>query len=95
MTQQEMIETIQQEFSNVGETQIRIMLNRALDKFESETELLRATDTVTVVAGKRRYAFSDFANITNSDDVLSIDRVDYNAKRIKRFTGTIEETDIS
>ena len=35
MTQQEMIETIQQEFSNVGETQIRIMLNRALDKFES------------------------------------------------------------
>jgi hypothetical protein len=95
MTQQEMIEIIQQEFPNIGETQIRVMLNRALDKFETETELLRGTDTVTVVADKRRYAFSDFDNITSSDDVLSVDRVDYNAKQIKRFLGTIEETDIS
>ena len=95
MTQQKMIEIIQQEFPNIGETQIRVMLNRALDKFETETELLRGTDTVTVVADKRRYAFSDFDNITSSDDVLSVDRVDYNAKQIKRFLGTIEETDIS
>ena len=96
MKQQEMIETIQQDFPNIGETQIRLMLNRALDKFDSEVELERGTATVSVtVDDKRRYAFTDFTGITSNDDVLSIDRVDYNNKQIKRFTGIIEETDIS
>ena len=95
MKQQEMIEIIQQEFPSIGETQIRVMLNRALDKFETETELLRGTATVTVSAGKRRYAFLDFDNIGNSDDVLSVNRVDYNAKPIKRYTGIIEEADLT
>ena len=96
MKQQEMIETIQQDFPNIGETQIRLMLNRALDKFDSEVELERGTATVSVTADdKRRYAFTDFTGITNNDDVLSIDRVAYNNKQIKRFTGIIEETDIS
>jgi hypothetical protein len=101
MTQKEMIETIQQSFPQVGETQIRLMLNRALDKFETEIELLRGTATATVTADdKRRYLFSDFVKEGTStslsiDDVLSVDRVDYNNKKIKRFLGTIEETDIS
>jgi hypothetical protein len=96
MTQQEMIETIQQDFPEIGETQLRLMLNRALDKFESEVELLRGTATVSVTEDdKRRYAFSDFTGITSNDDVLSVDRVDYNNIQVKRFTGNIEETDIS
>jgi hypothetical protein len=96
MTQQEMIETIQQDFPEIGETQLRLMLNRALDKFESEVELLRATASVDVtVDDKRRYQFSDFTGIDSNDDVLSVDRVDYNNKQVKRFTGYIEETDLS
>ena len=101
MTQYQMIEIIQQEFPNIGETQIRVMLNRALDKFETEVELLRGTATVTVAtSSKRRYSFSDFVKEGTStsvvaDDVFSIDRVDYNNKQIKRFMGIIEETDIS
>jgi hypothetical protein len=96
MTQQEMIETIQQDFPEIGETQIRLMLNRALDKFESEVELLRATASVDVTADdKRRYNFSEFTGISSNDDVLSVDRVDYNNKQVKRFTGHIEETDLS
>ncbi len=96
MTQQEMIETIQQDFPEIGETQLRLMLNRALDKFESEVELLRGTATVSVTEDeKRRYAFTDFDGITSNDDVLSVDRVDYNNIQVKRFTGNIEETDIS
>ena len=74
MTQKEMIETIQQDFPDIGETQIRLMLNRALDKFDGEVELERGTATVSVTVD---------------------DRVDYNNKQIKRFTGVIEETDIS
>ena len=96
MKQQEMIETIQQDFPDIGETQIRLMLNRALDKFDSEVELERGTANVSVtVDDKRRYAFTDFTGITSNDDVLSVDRVDYNNKQIKRFTGIIEESDIS
>ena len=96
MTQQEMIETIQQDFPEIGETQLRLMLNRALDKFESEVELLRGTATVSVTEDdKRRYAFTEFDGINSNDDVLSVDRVDYNNVQVKRFTGNIEETDIS
>ena len=96
MTQQEMIETIQQDFPEIGETQLRLMLNRALDKFESEVELLRGTATVSVTEDdKRRYAFTEFDGINSNDDVLSVDRVDYNNIQVKRFTGNIEETDIS
>ena len=101
MTQKEMIETIQQEFPDVGETQIRLMLNRALDKFESEVELLRGTATASVTADdKRRNQFSDFviegtSTALSNDDVLSVNRVDYNNKQIKRFGSIIEETDIS
>jgi hypothetical protein len=96
MTQQEMIETIQQDFPEIGETQIRLMLNRALDKFESEVELLRATASVNVtVDDERRYEFTDFTGINSNDDVLSVDRVDYNNKQVKRFTGYIEETDLT
>lgn len=101
MTQYQMIEIIQQEFPNIGETQIRVMLNRALDKFETEVELLRGTATVAVSgSSKRRYSFSDFvvegsSTAVVANDVFSIDRVDYNNKQIKRFMGVIEETDIS
>jgi len=101
MTQQEMIEIIQQDFPEIGETQLRLMLNRALDKFDSEVELERGTATVSVTEDdKRRYAFSDFViegteTAIANDDVLSVDRVDYNNKQIKRFLGQIEETDIS
>jgi len=91
-----MIEIIQQDFPEIGETQLRLMLNRALDKFDSEVELERATATVSVTEDdKRRYSFTDFTGITSNDDVLSVDRVDYNNKQIKRFLGQIEETDIS
>ena len=40
MTQQEMIETIQESFSDAGETKIRLMLNRAMDEFIGDTMML-------------------------------------------------------
>jgi len=94
MKQKEMIEMIQQEHPEIGETQIRAMLNRAMDKFEEETKgLIKKTATVSLTADKRRYAFSDFTGVTTSDEVLKVTRVDYNNKPVKRFIGNINLTD--
>lgn len=85
---------IQQDHPDIGETQIRAMLNRAMDKFEEETKgLTKKTSTVTPVATRRRYAFSEFSNITSSDEVLKVTRVDYNNKPVKRFIGNLNLTD--
>jgi len=103
MKQKEMIEIIQQEFPQVGETQIRTMLNRAMDKFDNETAgLLTGWADVSPTANKRRYALSDF-NVESggtsvvADDVLEITRVDYGTegtgKQVKRILGEITDTD--
>ena len=103
MTQKEMIEIIQQEFPQVGETQIRTMLNRAMDKFDSEVPgLLTSFADVSPIANKRRYDLSDFkiesgATDLVADDVLEITRVDYGTegtgKQVKRILGHITDTD--
>ena len=40
MTQKQLIETVQQHHPNLGETQIRIFLNKALDEFCRKTRIL-------------------------------------------------------
>ena len=102
MKQREMIETIQQQHPEIGETQIRLMLNRAIEYFDDETELLTRTAEYSGVdnnpdapiADKRRYSFHEFDGITSSDEVIKITRVDYNNKPVKRFIGEINETDV-
>ena len=103
MTQKAMIETIQHEFPGVGETQIRTMLNRAMDKFDNETAgLLTGWADASPTANKRRYALSDFnveSGVTGvtTDDVLEVTRVDYGTegtgKQVKRILGEITDTD--
>ena len=44
MTQQQMIESIQQIYPDMGETQLRRLLNDALDEFVEETRLLTGSD---------------------------------------------------
>jgi hypothetical protein len=95
MTQLQLIEMVQQIYPNYGETQIRIMLNAALQEIVEETEILSGTDTVTMVSGQRYYLFSAFAGISDSREVLSVTRVDIANEPIKRFIGEISETDIT
>ena len=91
MKQQEMIEMIQQDYPEIGETQIRAMLNRAMDKFSEETKgLLQKT---AKMADKRRYSFKNFTGINDSEEVLKVTRVDFNNKPVKRFIGNIDLTD--
>ena len=101
MTQKEMIETIQQQHPEFGETQLRLMLNRAIEKFDDETQILTRTaqysgndnDPDAPLADKRRYSFHEFDGITSEDEVIKLTRVDYNNKPIKRFIGEFDLTD--
>jgi hypothetical protein len=55
MDQQQMIELVQQHHSAMGETEIRLALNRAQDDFCAKTELIKETFTQSSVAGQRYY----------------------------------------
>lgn len=98
-----MIEIIQQQHPDIGETQIRLMLNRAIESFDDETQILTGVSEYigpdanadAPVAGKRRYDFIHFKDITSKDQVIKITRVDYNNKPVKRFIGDFDLTDLS
>ena len=87
MTQKQLIETIQQHHPNLGETQIRIFLNKALDEFCRKTRMLKTMYTFTTVADQRFYELSD--------DIIEIESVDYDGCQIPRLIGRIEKTDVS
>lgn len=94
MTEQELIETIQQLHPEFKETQLRLMLNQAMDEFCEKTRILTDTDTVTTQA-VRYYDLTKFSNITDADTVLEITRVDYDNEPVNKFVGTVRDTDLT
>jgi len=56
MKQQEMQELIKQHHPNLGETQIRKMLDRAFADFAAKTEILETSSTGDTVVDQRYYA---------------------------------------
>jgi|TARA_R110002020_G_scaffold192569_1_gene392784 hypothetical protein len=110
MTQQQLIELVQQMHPEIGETQIRLMLNQALDEFDHHVKLASGVATVTAIADQRYYNFTDFeqvaytdhsgttvsaADIAANDDVLEVSRVDYAGKIVKRSLGEPVTTDLT
>ena len=98
MTQQEIIEQIQQVHPEIGETQLRLMLNNALDEFSDSARFNEKLGDVTVVADQRYYAFSDSEGVSLDDDVLEVLEATYgNATDgefiLPRFVGDIEPLD--
>ena len=87
MTQQQLIETVKQHHPEMGETQIRIYLNNALDEFCRKTRVLNTLYTFPTVADQRYYDLSD--------DIIEITRVDYDGYDIPRLVGKPEKTDVS
>ena len=77
MTQQEIIEQIQQIHPEIGETQVRLMLNTALDEFSDSARFNEKLADVTVEADKRYYAFNEFTDVSLDDDVLEVLEVTY------------------
>lgn len=111
MTQKQIIEQIQQVHPEIGETQLRIMLNSALDEFVSEartnihmdaiiTDTSTTPDTLTPVAGKRYYDFTDMADIADAEDVLEVLEVTYGNPTdgevpIGHYTGVVTPLDVT
>jgi len=99
MTQQEIIEQIQQVHPEIGETQLRLMLNTALDEFAHRARLNEKLGVVTAVADQRYYDFSDFDTVTVDDDVLEVLQVTYGNSTdgefiMNHFLGEIEPIDM-
>jgi len=101
MTQKQIIEQIQQVHPEIGETQLRIMLNNALDEFVAETRTNEELETIDPSSDQRYYAFSSLSNTTNAEDVLEVMQVSYfdNSESeefiIDRFTGEPQPKDVT
>ena len=87
MTQKELIETVKQHHPELGETQIRIFLNRALDEFCRKTRILKTLYQFDTVADQRYYDLDD--------SIIEVSRVDYDSYEIPRLLSPPEKTDVS
>ena len=79
MTQKQLIELIQQHHPGMGETEIRLALNRAQDDDCAKTELIKEAYTQNSVAGKRYY--------TIDPQIIKIASVQVNDVEIPRLIG--------
>tara|TARA_R100001086_G_scaffold147991_1_gene78358 strand:- start:1208 stop:1471 length:264 start_codon:yes stop_codon:yes gene_type:complete len=87
MTQKELIETVKQHHPELGETQIRIFLNRALDEFCRKTRIIKTLYQFSTVADQRYYDLDD--------SIIEVTRVDYDSYEIPRLLSPPEKTDVS
>jgi len=102
MTQKQIIEQIQQVHPEIGESQLRIMLNSALDEFVSEARTNVHFAKATPVADQRYYAFTAFSDsdtaISEEGEVLEVVEVSYGnstdgERLISRIAGGVEPLD--
>ena len=87
MTQQQLIELVQQHHPNMRETEIRLYLNRALIDFCKQTRIMSGTSVISTIADQRYYDLAD--------TVLEVTRVDCDDYQINRLIGRPEKTDVS
>ena len=90
MTLREMIELVQQHHPDMGETEAKKLINRAMEDFSIQTKMISGTYTFPTVIDQRYYALPDI--------IIDIDEVYYDAtasggKRIPRLVGKPEEQD--
>lgn len=87
MTQQQLIELVQQHHPNMRETEIRLYLNRALIDFCKQTRIMSGTSDISTIADQRYYDLAE--------TVLEVTRVDCDDYQINRLIGRPEKTDVS
>ena len=88
MTQTQIIEMVQMHHPEMGETEIRLYLNKALDEFCENTRILKGQQTFTTTADTRYYKLDDLdADGSEADQhkFIDVDRVDYNNYQISRL----------
>ena len=79
MKQRELIETVQQHHPNMGEVEVRKLLNRASDDYCAKTELIKNTYKQNTAAGQRYYKIHD--------DILKIVELHVDDVLIPRMVG--------
>ena len=79
MTQRELIETVQQHHPQMGDVQIRKLLNRASDDYCAKTELIKNTYKQSTVSAQRYYKIHD--------DILKIIELHVDDVIIPRMVG--------
>jgi len=68
MKLQELIELVQQHHPDLGQNQIVLEANRALDDFSMQTKLVRGTFDISTVVDKRYYDLD--SNIIEIEEVI-------------------------
>tara|TARA_B100000902_G_scaffold330981_1_gene328203 strand:- start:573 stop:836 length:264 start_codon:yes stop_codon:yes gene_type:complete len=87
MTQKQMIELVQMHHPDMGDTEARLYLNRALKEFCRETRILSGSTTFSTVVDQRYYDLDS--------TVLEVTRLDVDNYRIDRLVGLPEKSDVS
>ena len=88
MTQTQIIEMVQIHHPEMGDTEIRLHLNKALDEFCEGTRILKGQQTFTTTATTRYYKLSDLdsdGSETDQHKFIDVGRVDYNNYQISRL----------
>ena len=81
MTQKQMIEAIRQHHPEMGEVQIRLYLNQALDEFCRKTEVLKTQCVLTSAASKRYYDIDSLGR-----KFVKIDKVEFDKELMSQLT---------
>ena len=92
MTLQQIIELVKQHHPHMGDTELRMIFNRASDDFCAKTELIKeswslSSDSSATVANQRYYALPS--------DLLKLTEVYINDVRIPRLIGKPKIDDTS
>ena len=83
MTIKNMVEMVKQHHPNVSETQIFEWLNQAMEEITDKTSFaIQVSDTFTTVSGTKYYNFDTLSNLTDSDEVISIETVQFKGEHI-------------
>ena len=88
MTQTQIIEMVQMHHPEMGDTEIRLHLNKGLDEFCEGTRILKGQQTFTTTADTRYYKLDDLdADASEADQhkFIDVSRVDYNNYQISRL----------
>ena len=88
MTQTQIIEMVQMHHPEIGDTEIRLHLNKGLDEFCEGTRILKGQQTFTTTADTRYYKLDDLdADGSEADQhkFIDVSRVDYNNYQISRL----------
>lgn len=88
MTQKQIVEIVQMHHPEMGETEIRLYLNKALDEFCESTRILKGQQTFTTTSDTRYYKLNDLdADGSESDQhkFIDVNRVDFNNYQISRL----------